>query len=191
MRARFAAVLFLVAGCVEASAEAPPGPPGVWTVEADGTAVHRQSGLRCPKLIDDIRRVAIETYDPSGHDVSCGYNSATVASTAYLTRGVGLDANFEQAKQSLMAGQAKRKPQLMSEHRVERAGLPWRQVTYALDGGAFGSDIWMTEIEGWTLKYRVTYPVQSAGDLAAILPALTETIQASAGATLKAARPTP
>jgi hypothetical protein len=167
-----------------AAGKAQQAPPqSVWRPLADGEVEHLQSGLRCPVTLDDFRRTGITTYDGFGLDVSCGYNSRTVVLTAYLTRGVGADAGFAQAKSDLLQAQEARHPQLVSDGGATLGGLQWLRAEYAIDDDT-RTDVWMTDLHGWALEYRATYPARDAAAMSAGLAKLTELVQASAGAHL-------
>ena len=165
------------------AADKPETPLSVWRLGDDGSAEHLQTGLRCPAALGDFRQVGTTTYDGFGLDVSCGYNAAGAAITVYLTRMGGLEAAFTGAKQSLVERAQAKHPSLVSDGKAPSGGLDWLRAEYQEDGGV-RSDIWMTEVRGWVLKYRATYPAADAEAVSAKLATLTDLVRASAGARL-------
>ena len=166
---RIAAVglwLFVLAGpaladapaATKPQATAPAPPVGVWRGGQDGEYVHVQSGLRCPSVIDDHRRRQVELFDKIGLDVGCDYPGPTSSVTYYLTRrqGGGVPEAMAEAKRELISRNAARHPQLASDTHYLDAGRDWVVATYSTDN-ELADGIWMTDVGGWTLEYRVTY----------------------------------
>lgn len=179
--------IVLAAALVAFPAAAQQLPPqnaqSIWRSEA-GAMEHLQSGLVCAERLGGMTRQAATTYHPFGLDVSCGWNLSNAAITVYLTYGLGTDANFANAKQALAANAAFRGVQIVSDGHASQGGLDWRRAVYAVDG--MKSEVWVTDLHGWSLKYRVTYPDAAAADVASALEAVTAEVRRTAGPQLAA-----
>ncbi len=190
MRQLLALLLLLMATPALADLSAkPPGaedrPLSVWRTDDAGAVEHLQSGLTCPQTLAGYARGRIMLFDGYGLDVGCNYGRGKTLITLYLTRrtGAGVDAALTQAKRELLQMSAERRPQLISENRSREADLDWVTTLYSEDGGLH-SGIWMADLDGWTLEYRVTYPATDDATVTADLKPFTAMIQKSAGARL-------
>jgi len=150
----------------------------IWRKLEGGAVEHLQSGLQCPAAMGPFRLHDNTNYDAFGLDVSCGWNGPGTAVTAYLRRGLPLEAGFENAKQALEQGRALPGARLLREGRAELGGLTWKRAQYA--AGDRRSDIWMADQHGWTLKYRVTYPEAQAAAVRQALDAVAAQVRRTA-----------
>ena len=155
-------------------------PQSVWVIETGGEGRHLQSGLRCASDVGGFARTPLTVFDGFGLDVACGYDGRGVAITQYFSRGFALDQAYDQAKAAVSQSQAARNPVLKTEGQVERGGLTFRRAEFELDGGTVRSDIWMTDIHGWVLKYRVSYMPKDADAVMAELDLLIAQVRKSA-----------
>lgn len=158
-------------------------PQSVWTIENGGEGRHLQSGLSCPAQLGGFNRTPLTVFDGFGLDVACGYNGSAVI-TLYFSRGFPLEQAYAEAKTAVTRSYEARNPLLKGETQVERGGLKFRRAEFELDGGAMRSDVWMTDIHGWVLKYRVSYLPKDADAALAEVDLLTAQVRKSAGAHL-------
>jgi hypothetical protein len=169
-----------------AGAPAKPTPLSIWRLDEAGAAEHLQTGLGCPARVGEFDRTQLVNYDALGFDVDCNYRRADGADlTVYLTRRSGTSAAdaVTEAKRELMVVRAGLHPALISETRPAVGGLDWSYTLYALDGG-YHSAIWIADLDGWTLEYRVTYLAPVEAQALAEVAAMTDLVQRSAGARL-------
>jgi hypothetical protein len=172
------------------SAAAPPGPApnaqqpplSVWRVGDDGGVQHLQSGLSCPQQVAGYRRTGLLVYDAYGLDIDCNYNDGREDITVYLTRRSSGDigAAMASAKNQLELFGGARHARLLSESRSTVGGLPWSVALYGEDNGV-RSAIWMADLDGWTLEYRVTYPAANAAKIISDIESITALVARSAG----------
>jgi len=163
----------------------------IWRPDADGGAEHLQSGLRCPQQVGRFARAGFTGFDGFGFDVSCGYDAEATTLTVYLTRTAQIDEAYNMAKAAVPRAQASRSPRLVADGVVEADGLRWRRAVYAFDRDE-QSDVWMTDLHGWALKYRVTYRAADETAVRASLAAITGQIRQTAGVRLAScAKPAP
>lgn len=143
-----------IAGPKPAAAPSPV-PKGIWRADEKRGYEHVQSGMICPETIGVRRRRTVETFDKFGLDVGCDYSGFTY----YLTRRTsgGIPEAMAEAKRELVEGEAAHHPRLTAENHEQDKGLDWAEAFYA-DDNDVSDGIWMADISGWTLEYRVTYP---------------------------------
>jgi hypothetical protein len=160
-------------------------PLSVWRVEAAG-AEHLQSGLACPAQFRTYRRINLHVYDRFGLDVSCNYLDPAVSDvTVYLTRRSGsmpADAMTE-AKREFLQVRAAMHPRPISETQPALGGLAWQLTLYDVDGGMRDA-IWIADLDGWTLEYRVTYRANGEDRVMADMAAFVDAARGSAGTRL-------
>lgn len=169
---------------VPAHPPAPPPPQSIWVQDSEGNARHLASGLACPLKLQGAVRSSIIVYRPTGLDVSCGYSFRGGVLTVYITRAGDLPGSFDEAKRALVHSTADRRPELKVDERRGDGGLAWMRAAYEQDGGR-RSDIWLTGLYGWQLKYRITYFAREADGVGPLLAAMTDTAVRSAGAQLR------
>jgi hypothetical protein len=155
-----------------------PPPLSVWRLDA-ASAEHLQSGLACPAQLRSYRRIDLHVYDRFGLDVSCNYLDPAMSDvTVYLTRRTGATAAdaMAQAKREFLQVRAAMHPQPISETQPALGGMDWRLALYSVDGG-MRDGIWIADLDGWTLEYRVTYrgdgEARVMADIAAFITAAT------------------
>jgi hypothetical protein len=150
----------------------------------DSEATHLQSGLVCPAAFLSYRRVDLHYYDAFGLDVSCNYQAPDAVFTIYLTRrsGTSADDSMTEAKREFLLGRADWHPQPLSDTRSQDGDVAWRALIYADDAGRDG--IWIADLHGWTLEYRITYAPAVEARIHADVAATTEAVIRSAGAHL-------
>jgi len=177
----------LLAGRVSAD---PPGDasidPHIWRVAESGDARHVQSGLACPLQFLGYTRHDLHVYDHGGFDVSCDYARPGADATVYLTRftpRVPLDKLYEDAERSFLQVRASLHPSLRREFHPDDGGLAWNAAIYDDDRG-MSDMIWIGDLDGWMLEYRLTYPTDDEDRAFADLAAFTDAVKASAGAQL-------
>lgn len=159
-------------------------PLSVWAPGPGGGFEHLQTGLNCAAEAAGLRRTGLATFHPFGFDVGCAYGGEKAIVSLYLTRMNDPAAAFAGAKASLEAQNAERRPRLTSDGRASLGGLQWLRAEYAMDGG-MRSEIWLADVHGWSLKYRVTYAADEAAAVAAGLEALTAQVRTTAVARLE------
>jgi hypothetical protein len=167
-----------------ADAKGKEQPQSVWRPWSGGEFEHLQSGLRCPAAVDGYQRYGVTTYDGFGLDISCGWNAPHTALTLYLTRGVQMGPGMADAIKGLEQQGAARHPRQLSDGHVQMGGLDWRKVAYAEDGD-LRSDIWLTDVGGWAVEYRATYPATDEKAVATELETLTGLMRRTAGRRLE------
>jgi hypothetical protein len=182
-----AALLASPAGAdVQPSATPAAGPPlSVWRLADGGDAEHLQSGLACPFRFQGYTRHDLHVYDNWGLDVGCDYGRPGSDATVYLTRfgRVDLGQVYESAKRSFLQARANLNPHLRTESHPTDGGLAWDLAIYDDDHG-LADMVWIGDLDGWVLEYRVTYPVSEEDRVRAEMTQWTEAVQASAGARL-------
>ncbi len=161
-------------------------PQSVWQVRDDGAAAHLQSGLVCQPRLGPFQRTSVQVFDQQGLDIGCNYSNGAAAITVYLTRRDqgDLDAAMAEAKRELLDYGAARHPQLIADDHLDRGGVTWSAARYAEDGD-LRSTIWIGDLSDWTFEYRVTAPLAQADEVDAQVAALTDQVQATAGAHLR------
>jgi hypothetical protein len=185
----------LIAACLatRALADVPASPPAqdqtpplsVWRLSEDGDAVHLQSGLACPAVFRGYKRSDLHFYDGFGLDVSCNYAAPGVDLTVYVTRRSGtadVDAAMAEARREFLEAHSDLHPQLISDAKTPDGAVAWRVALYGDDVGRDG--IWIADLHGWTLEYRITYRLDVAGQAPADIAAMTQLVARSAGAHL-------
>jgi hypothetical protein len=100
-----------------------------------------------------------------------------------LRRGTGVVDAAAEAKREFLQVRATWRPQLISETHSADGGLPWDVILYADDGGQ-RDGIWIADLDGWTLEYRVTYRGDLEAQVMADVSAMTAAVQTTAGAQL-------
>jgi hypothetical protein len=181
----------LLAG--QAMADPPPPPssdtsvdPHIWRMAESGDARHVQSGLACPLEFLGYSRHDLHVYDGKGFDVSCDYARSGADATVYLTRfqpTVPIDKLFADAEGSFLRIRASANPQLRREFHPTDGGLTWDAAIYDDDHG-MSDMIWIGDLDGWMLEYRLTYRTADEDQAFADLAAWTDAVKASAGAQL-------
>jgi hypothetical protein len=160
--------------------------PHIWRVAESGDARHVQSGLACPLEFLGYTRHDLHVYDQSGYDVSCDYGRPGADATVYLIRftpRVPLDSIYEDAKRSFLKVRASLDPVLRREFHPDDGGLTWNAAIYDDDGG-MSDMIWIGDLDGWMLEYRLTYRTADESRAMDDLAAFTRAVQESAGAQL-------
>lgn len=187
--------LILAALACPASATTPPvTPPGpatpappqsVWSASEHDGLVHLQSGLNCPSGFDGFRRTEVQLFDGLGFDVGCNYAAPGVALTVYIFRREGstVAAAMAQAKAEYLAAGSDRHPTPVTDETVNDGGMTWSTALYSEDNG-LRSGIWVADLQGWTVLYRVTYRSAAEAGAMASVRQMTALVQASAGAQL-------
>jgi len=157
----------------------------VWRLGRDGDAEHMQSGLACPALFRGYKRVDLHVYDGFGLDVSCNYTAPGVILTVYMTRRSGaadVDEAMVEARREFVTGRAEWHPQPFSDTRRTDGAVAWHVLVFGDDQGRDG--IWIADLDGWTLEYRITNTVAVDSRAQADMAAMTELVARSAGARL-------
>lgn len=169
-------------------------PLSVWRIDS-GAAEHLQSGLACPEEVGSYRRTQLHVYDRFGLDVSCNYLDTALSDvTVYLTKRSGTSAAdaMTEAKREFLEVRAAMHPQPISETRPALAGLAWELALYNVDGGMRDA-IWIADLSGWTLEYRVTYradgEARAMDDMAAFVTAASGSAGTRLGLCSKSAPP--
>jgi hypothetical protein len=166
-------------------ASAPALPLSIWRPAPGGAVENVQTGLICPAGLRDYRRTQAEMFDHFGADIGCNYRSATGDITVYLTRrdGPSLADAMGEAQRELLQVQAANNVQLMSDAPVRMGDMDWREALYS-EKGDLRTAIWITDLGGWTLEYRATYPAATEARIPEDLEAVTAMVRASAGVRL-------
>jgi hypothetical protein len=177
-------------------AQTPTAPQGIWLRTQDGGAVHQQSKLACPALARGFRLTEVIANDRFGLDVGCSYESADadrIALSFTRTRGdYGFAANLEVSAFSVYFENA--------AIQTAREELPqfepqqtWLGAFYRYGETSRRTGVWLTDLLGWTLKYRADFDVARQPEMLATLLALTAKARASTGPHLArcAALPSP
>lgn len=167
----------------ERPADTPP--IGIWRPTADGGYEHRLTGLRCPIKLGAYRRRRVEIFDRFGLDVGCDYGGPYAGVTYYLTHreGTGLQEAMSEAKRELENANASLNPKLVSETHAEDGGFDWTIATYDRDGG-MREAIWLADLSGWTIEYRITYHAAEERNVSASVSTLASEVRANVGARL-------
>lgn len=159
----------------------------IWRQDEQGNIVHLQSGLACDMRAGALARLSVNVYRASGLDVSCNYiDAARNFVTLYLTRreGQSLADDMSEAQRELVAMH----PDVTGHAPVGAIPLAttpaFQTAFYSRDGGQTMEGIWIGDLNGWTLEYRVTWLPANETMMLAGLAALTARAQASAGAQL-------
>lgn len=166
-------------------------PKSIWRSADNGDAVHLQSTLACPPSIGAFRRNDLVPYDGFGFDVGCGYAASGSAKlTLYLTHrgGATLQENFDSARSALTTVLPDAKP-IDGAAPTPAGNTKFLAATYKL--GDVETGLWVADIAGWTLKFRVTYQPRLRTDVLDALTKATEQAQRTAGVHLTACAAAP
>jgi hypothetical protein len=165
----------------------------IWKIEDAGRIAHLQSGLACDAAVSAFHRTNVIAFRPNGLDVGCNYATARndITITEYITR---------RGTKTLADDLAEARSELL--HRFDGLSLladsknfaptgSWLKETYARDAGKFREGIWLADLNGWTLEYRVSYMPQTERVAFDGLAALWALAQATAGTQLARCAKTP
>jgi len=183
------AALLATPALADAPVKAEPPPDAqkpalsIWRL-GDNEAEHLQSGLVCPTTFLSYRRVDLHYYDALGLDVSCNYQGPDAVFTIYLTRrsGTSADDAMAEARREFLVGRADWHPKPVSDTSSQDGDIAWHTLIYDDDAGRDG--IWIADLHGWTLEYRITYAPAAEARMAADIAATTQFVRRSAGARL-------
>jgi hypothetical protein len=168
---------------VPAPGAPPQAPPAsIWKPVQDGGLEHLQSGLSCPGKTGRFTRTEAHAFDDFGLDVGCNYVSPETEITVYLTRRTtgDLPAAMTEAKRELLQYGESKHPKALGDSQPTLGGLVWSKALYGEDGDRHSS-IWITDLSGWTLEYRATYPIADEARTEADIAAINGLVRASAG----------
>jgi hypothetical protein len=189
------AALFLVAqpassatkdtGPADTGSASRPVPKSIWQTDASGAATHLQSELRCPLNVGSVKRVAVLAFDAYGFDVDCNYlGSEGNEISLYLTRrgdGHALAADLVNAQREFTTVYPAATEMPDSPESDIKSDLTWLKKLYANPARSKTDGIWVADLGGWTLEYRVTFDADKAAAVADELAALTVLAESSAG----------
>jgi hypothetical protein len=176
------------------STQAPTNPQkqpiyrSIWNLGDNGAITHLQSGLVCDAEIDQLQRLSVLAFKPNGLDVGCDYatvgKDATV--TEYITRrgAETLTDDLAEARSELLHRLDGLKLLRDSQSKDFAPGSTWLKEIYSRSDGKFLEGIWLSDIGGWTLEYRVTYRPDHEAVAFSELAALWARAEATAGAHL-------
>jgi len=163
--------------------QAPPA--SVWRLDSNRSYEHLQSGLACRAQVAGYDRTTALAFDGFGLDVGCNYQKGADDITLYLTRRTAgsLDDAMAEAERELLAGRASVNPKPFSQSATGPGGGAGSTIIYAEDSN-LRDGIWIGDLGGWTLEYRVTYPAADDAAIASDRREFGKMIEESAGAQL-------
>lgn len=165
-----------------------PTSKSIWRIDAAGEATHAQSTFVCPARIGTFNGGKATVHDSFGLDVSCSFDLPNAARvTVFLTKRTGqsLQDDFNATRAAIVAY---RSGQELTETTAETLAGPtaFLSTSYDLDDGNAATAVWMTDLAGWTLKYRAFYVQRARTDTIEALAKITGQARATAGAHLAA-----
>lgn len=147
----------------------------IWRTDASGNQTHIQSGLMCPVTWSGMPRDTINIFKRTGEDVGCSYSSGGAVVSYYAYRNGGTTA--EEVEQVMDTVVTARHP-VFEPYRIESFGSFTRgkfvhdEVMYEdTQGTEFISGVGISEVGGWRLKVRYTYPLQLSQETEAFIGA--------------------
>jgi hypothetical protein len=188
-------IIFFLAAVYFASAPnalAQTKPVQVWNAGADGAELHLLTGMSCPARVGDFQRANTHVFEPAGTDVACNYKDDRDAGvTVYLTlaQGIAPETLMDAAKQGV--ANFWRNPKPRSDSLRVPSAVSWLQTRYEVEDGAQWSDILMTPLNGWQLKFRATYPPDRVEAVEKFVAEITDVVLATAGKRLSACAAAP
>jgi hypothetical protein len=188
----FFALLFCAAALpVHAAAPDPdPVPESIWQRSDDGSGIHQQSELRCPVRAGPFRLTGLVAIDGFGLDVACTYDRAAGDRiTLYLTQAApdhGFAAHLKVSLESIVMVDPDARPLPGELPRFEPAPAAWLGALFGYDDRPLRSGVWLSDVSGWTLKFRATYETEREQEILAVMGELAKTARASAAPHLAA-----
>src|SRR5688572_5467250 len=193
----FFALLFCAAVLpVHAAAPDPdPVPESIWQRSDDGSGIHQQSGLRCPVRAGPFRLTGLVAIDGFGLDVACIYDRAAGDRiTLYLTQAApdhGFAAHLKVSLESIVMVDPEARPLPDDLPRFEPAPAAWLGGLFGYGARPLRNGVWLSDVSGWTLKFRATYDLDREQDIVAVMGELARTARASAAPHLAACAAAP
>lgn len=126
------------------SAQNPPR--AIWDFDLDGTAIHQQSKLECPKALKSFYRTDVKALNPAGLDVVCEYGGPAGVISIFVTKYEDkstLSDVFEGAKQAILKS-LDAVPR--SDALKQPAGFDWLEAGYTIQDGKFKSDLLLASL---------------------------------------------
>jgi hypothetical protein len=167
-------------------------PKSVWRVDASGMATHWQSAMICPTAVRSFQRKDLVPFDGFGLDVGCNFIAAdgNAVISLYMTRrkGQSLNDNFVSAQDALKQRLPEAKS--MSGDVPAPKGLTFTGALYELGDGT-RTGVWVTDVSGWTFKFRATYVAGSQTEVLDTMSELTDRTRSTAGTHLAACAAAP
>jgi len=160
----------------------------IWHVADNGDITNLQSGLICDSKLGDFSRTDVLAFRPNGLDVGCNYANAAknITITEYITR---------RQLQSLADDIAEARNEML--HRMDglvllsdsagkdfEANAGWLKEVYARPNSPFREGIWLADLSGWTLEYRVSYRADLESTTFAALASMAARARETAGVQL-------
>ena len=134
----------------------------VWTF-ADGKApVHKRTGLICPLTLKGATLNDAGIFSLNGDDVACSYDPDSKNGTritfyfSLRKNGMTMDQDFEATKKEIGSLYGGASPSSATQRTI--AGAMVREAIYEIssDGKSAGSGLWISDVNGWSLKARIT-----------------------------------
>ena len=192
------------AGCPTLGPQgAPPSPTArpVTEIKTAGPYVHPLSGFVFPETFAEFHRASIHQYGSAGDDVSVGYNveepELQIALTFYVYpplraedgRSLTLAEQFELERDGVVKyhegtrASPARKTAVMHAESVPGlcADLQYREV-FAHQYQPVSSLLYLFSNEGWSVKYRISYPSSQEARARAIAEAFVSSFPWKGGA---------
>jgi hypothetical protein len=166
-----------------AAVEPVPVSKSIWRVGADGAAAHVQSTLNCPAQIGEFRGGKATVHDAFGLDVSCTFdlpNAARITISLTKRNGQSLQDDFNAARAAIAAHQPDR-DMIEGPAELIAGSRPALSTAYAIDENDATTALWLTNLSGWTLKFRAFYLDHARTETMEALAGLSRQVQSTAG----------
>jgi hypothetical protein len=173
------------------AADAPAAiPESVWQRGDDGSGIHQQTSLHCPVRAGAFRLTGLAAIDGFGTDVACVYDREEGDRiTLYLTRAQGGEdfaVHLRISLESIIAVDPGAKPLSVPLPVFEMRQAVWLGGMFGYDDVPLRSGVWLTDLSGWTLKFRATHEAARERETLAVMGELARVVRASAAPHLAA-----